>query len=221
MVESPSCIPKFEQSVNGKHYSYNCYSITMRDGCGINLGSRCHTDVLNWFNSQPHYAVLSIEKSDKAAHYQGGVFFLSPVRQDHLRSKLMEIFESLNWNENQKKHALKIIPHKEPDVLFRYCSKEAFPLIWKYRLSPSKLRGCTCSVKNQICRYCDPHRFSIPLMTHNSLWTHVEADPRCWSKILHTWDGDLDARYGPLMPTAFFQWLDSCVMLSEKGDATN
>lgn len=206
MSQSPCVIPISTKVVSGKHYSYNCFSITLRDGSGINLGSLCHSEFLKWFNSEPQYAVLSIEKSENAAHYQAGVVMLSPIRQDVLRSKLMSFCESLNWNEKQRKHALKVVPHNDPKVLFRYCVKDSDPIVWRYPLTFQRARGCTCSAKYEICQYCDPHRLywfnEIPSgnFRFKWFWFKVENEPTKFHYFLDMMDPSLCDIYGPLAP---------------------
>lgn len=144
---------------NGKHFSSNSFSITIRDGRGIDLGVKCHSNVVEYFRTEGTHAVLTIEKSGNAAHFQGGLIFASPRRQDHLRNEIMALYKDMNWDASQLKHALKVKAHNDPAVLFNYCCKERRPIIYRCKsLSIEKLLGCNCSQKWEICRFCDPHK---------------------------------------------------------------
>lgn len=184
MTQSPCIIPISKQDKKGKHYASNCYSITIRDGSGTDLGSKSHSDFVDWVVSTAQFFVISIEKEGKASHFQVGTFFASPLRQDYLRSKIMEIYEPLNWTEQQKKHAVKVHHHNNARVLFAYCVKEADPLQFKFPLEIHRLRGCHCPEwkGNAICRGCDPNRVVLCKTPESRFrwkwfWTRVEYNP--------------------------------------------
>lgn len=184
MDQSPCVIPTALQVKNGKHYASNCYSITIRDGCGVDLGSKPHNDFVAWIKATALFHVISIEKSGKAAHFQVGMILPSPLRQDSIRSQIMNLYEPLNWNENQKKHAVKVIHHNDVRILFLYCIKEVNPISFNYPISVERLRGCQCPDRYEmaICRHCDPNRNffqgdPILRLRWKLLWSKTEDDP--------------------------------------------
>lgn len=140
---------KIKQSKNAKsplldlkkpkeHVSANCYSITIRTGHGIPLGSNSVDAIIQWFTSDKSVASILVREQigldKKTEHFQGGVFYESPIRQDKLREKLLPlvmamyqeqvpVFNSKDY-ENVKKHALKVVAHNSFPVLFSYCTKQ-------------------------------------------------------------------------------------------------
>lgn len=186
MSQSPCVIPISIQSKKGAHYASNCFSITIRDGCGTDLGVKSHSDVVDWIKSNALYYVISIEKTGNASHFQMGTLFSSPVRQDFLRSKILEIYEPLNWTKEQKKHAVKVHHHHDARILFAYCVKEVDPLYYEFPLSLERIRGCKCPDwtlgRKGICRGCDPFRTQFSSEPESrfrwkNLWTKTELFP--------------------------------------------
>lgn len=114
----------------------NCYSITIRPGNGINLGSNPVMQLLSYIEKSSLYFIFCVEMDGEKAHFQGGVFYESSKRQDNIRRDLLKFTEEIYINsngskpltdkglENMRKHALKVIPHNDWDILVRYTLKE-------------------------------------------------------------------------------------------------
>jgi len=128
---------------NSKTFS-NCYSLTIRTGNGVFLGSSSISKVIELLHSLSDYYVLSIEKEGVEAHLQGGFFNISQeLRQDKVREKflplalqLYEDIELLNnglittkGKENVKKHAVKLVSHNNFKVLSNYCLKDPIRIL--------------------------------------------------------------------------------------------
>jgi len=129
---SKSALPKVD-----KHTYSTCYSITIRTGYGISLGSYSVDSIIQAFTLEfpdVHASILTIEKADLEAHFQGGIFYSSPKRQDKLRDyflpHVINLFKEQNPHHTSKqlesvsKYALKIVPHHSFPILFSYCTKE-------------------------------------------------------------------------------------------------
>lgn len=185
MTQSPCVIPISKQIKSDKHYASNCFSITIRDGCGIDLGVKCHSEFVDYIKSSTTCHVLSIEKTGVAAHFQVGALFASPVRQDYLRSKILQIYEPLNWNKDQIKYGLVVKHHHDARILFNYCVKEVDPLSYSFPIELNRLRGCHCPdfiSTRSICRGCDPNRMTFARNKEQRFqwkrfWTNVEFSP--------------------------------------------
>lgn len=114
----------------------NLYSITIRTGKGINLGSNPVTDLFSYIEKSTQFHIISLEKEENEAHFQGALFYGSPKRQDHIRRDLLPIVERMYLDglgnspitekglTNVRKHALKIVCHNDFDILVRYTLKE-------------------------------------------------------------------------------------------------
>lgn len=114
----------------------NLYSITIRTGKGINLGSNPVTELFSLIEKQTCFHIISLEKEENEAHFQGALFYGSPKRQDHIRRDILPIVERMYIDglgnspttekglANVRKHALKIVSHNDFDVLVRYTLKE-------------------------------------------------------------------------------------------------
>jgi hypothetical protein len=113
--KSPKIPPK-----SNKHTLSNCYSITIRPGNGVNLGSNTVISLINYINKHFTTAIFTLEKSDAACHFQGGIFTETPIRQDHLASKMRQFavdmytettaFPTTKQLENVKKHSESSVP---------------------------------------------------------------------------------------------------------------
>uniref|UniRef100_UPI0040476AD4 hypothetical protein n=1 Tax=Yoonia sp. TaxID=2212373 RepID=UPI0040476AD4 len=111
------------------------YSITIRTGNGINLGSNSISHLVSYLASVSTYCALNVEKTGKDAHIQGAFYADPSIRQDNLRRALLPIVEKI-YNDNLDpfasekqldlvlKHALKVVPHTNFKVLLNYCLKE-------------------------------------------------------------------------------------------------
>jgi len=114
----------------------NLYSITIRTGKGINLGSNPVTELFSYIEKHTQFFFVSVEKEDCEAHFQGGFFYETPKRQDHLRRDLLPFVErmyidGLGLNPitekglaNMRKRALKVVAHNDFEYLVRYTLKE-------------------------------------------------------------------------------------------------
>lgn len=127
------------KSSKDKHTESNCYSITIRTGNGFNLGSEAVSLILDKIKSGAKYWCLVQEMIEEKGHLQGGVFYDSLKRQDHIRRDLLPLVERLFRDneifytgidvicikkvESVKKHALEIRAHNDWDKLVRYCVK--------------------------------------------------------------------------------------------------
>lgn len=140
----------------------NCYSITVRTGNGVNLGSNTVNSLINWIANSTLSHILTIEMDDDKAHIQGGVFFENPKRQDHLKSKLLE-FAMEMYRENAdtdyitekallnvRKHSVMVKAHNDYHVLKRYCLKDYQAI----RLSKSLDIDELSIYPNRYCKTC-------------------------------------------------------------------
>lgn len=97
------------------------YSVTLRRGQGIDLGRNSpdsrFASYLCLISSR--YA-LSIEKSDKEAHFQ--CLILTKIPMDIIKEKIRYIY--FHWTDAQKRHALHIVPHNDIDILYKYVCKQ-------------------------------------------------------------------------------------------------
>jgi len=86
-MELPPSITPIKKKSNSS-YS-NCYSITIRTGKGINLGSnpliRLEEYIIRTFTSY----IFTIEMENENAHFQGAIYSVTPIRQDKLREKFL------------------------------------------------------------------------------------------------------------------------------------
>lgn len=129
-------------SKSDKHTYSNCYSITIRTGCGINLGSNSTDSLIQAFTSH-HPEILAYilvrEKEGNEEHFQGGVFYKTHdklqdnPRQDKIRDALLpyviDMYKEQNPQyctkqlQNVAKNALKVVPHTNFKHLYSYCTK--------------------------------------------------------------------------------------------------
>lgn len=141
MTKSPRKVIKknvqTDKVCKDKHTVNNCYSITIRPGNGIDLGSNSVYKVIALLRGISKYCVLTQELEGEASHFQGGIFCDPPVRQDKLREKLvalsLQIFEDNCLNlgnlvttkqqDAVRKHSVMVKPHNDFDILVRYCMK--------------------------------------------------------------------------------------------------
>lgn len=137
-----------------KHTKFNCYSITVRTGRGINLGSNSTDAFIQAFTSHfPNILayILVREKQGLDEHFQGGVFYANPVRQDKIREKLLphviQMYKDDTPNycdkqlANVTRNALKVVDHTDFKHLFSYCTKHVdgdYSLIEKELWGPFK-----------------------------------------------------------------------------------
>lgn len=135
MKKNPKSTP-LKKSSNTNTTS-NCYSLTIRTGNGINLGSSTVSSLVNHIYATTKYAVLNIEKKDNEAHIQGALFYETPVRQDKLREKFLiyaiDIYKeqcsdpdliTTTQLENVRKYSVKVKNHNSFDILVKYCMKD-------------------------------------------------------------------------------------------------
>lgn len=121
---------------NNNKTDSNCYSITIRTGNGINLGSNPVMQLLSYLRKSAKYFIISKEMEDENAHFQGGVFYESSKRQDNLRRDILSYAEQIYLDsngdkpitekglQNMRKYSVKVVPHNDWDILVRYTLKE-------------------------------------------------------------------------------------------------
>jgi len=141
MTKSPRKVIKknvqTDKVCKDKHTVQNCYSITIRPGNGIDLGSDSVSKVIVSLEAISKYCVLTQEFEGETSHFQGGIFCDPPIRQDKLREKLvvlsLQIFEdnclvlgnlvTTKQQDAVRKHSVMVKPHNDFDILVRYCMK--------------------------------------------------------------------------------------------------
>lgn len=116
----------------------NCYSITIRPGNGIDLGSLYISQVRSYLNSISEHCVLNLEKEGVEQHIQGGIFLREPLRQDKIREKILSFVlpmfteqqaklgkpSSTKQLENVAKFSVKVSSHNDFHTLVKYCMKD-------------------------------------------------------------------------------------------------
>lgn len=134
-MKVPSVPSNNKSFISNKTVS-NCYSITVRTGNGITLGSTAVTQLMSYITKISVYSVMNIEKTGSEAHIQGAIYMESSIRQDNLRRSLLPYVIKM-WEENEdlptdkqreavKKHGLKVSPHNDFHVLVKYCLKDLY-----------------------------------------------------------------------------------------------
>lgn len=155
-------------NVRDKHTNSDCYSITIRTGKGIDLGSISFSKVIQFLKEISRHYVLALEMDGDNQHLQGGIFTKKLERQDKLREKLLPYVISM-WEEemefrgkvitfaareNVRKHALCVKPHNDWEVLVKYCLKDTSHFIG--HSSPVDLDhigfSCRHEVNKQNCK---------------------------------------------------------------------
>lgn len=136
-IKSPDCSFKKNNNIPLSKTESKCYSITIRTGNGLDLGSIAVTRLIDYLSSISKEYVLVSEMEFEKQHIQGGVFFDSLKRQDNLRASLLPMVVDI-WRDQQvqlgyeitprgeeavKKHALMIVPHNHWRTLINYCYK--------------------------------------------------------------------------------------------------
>lgn len=144
-----------------KHTVSDCYSITIRTGKGVSLGSNSFSKVLEYLKGISQYYVLALEMEDDKRHLQGGIFTHIPMRQDKIREKLLPLVVSM-WEEemsNQEqvctllarqqviKNALCVKAHNNWEILVKYCLKD--PTYYIGHQSPVNLLNIGFSCKHE------------------------------------------------------------------------
>jgi len=176
--------PQLDMKKDNKHTYSTCFSITIRTGHGILLGSDSVNAIIQWFSSDDKLASILVTEQigldTKTQHFQGGVFFESPVRQDKIRDKLLPLVIQMFKEQNPlyaskamdaiKKHSLKIVSHNSFPVLYSYCTKTVdanYELIHFERYGP---------------------------------WTPHQLSPKMYCK--HDWPywADIKCKHGPCTP---------------------
>lgn len=116
--------------------SSNLYSITIRTGNGVILGSNPVNDLFAYITKNFQYFLFSIEKEENEAHFQGMVFAEPSKRQDNVRRDLMKYTEAMyieGLGDNlpttkglsaMRKYALKVSAHNDFNTLVRYVLKD-------------------------------------------------------------------------------------------------
>lgn len=135
-MKSPGKISSDKKTKDNKKTHSNCYSLTIRTGNGILLGSNTVIELFTWLKAKTEWVIISLEKDENEAHFQGGLFYSSPKRQDHLRADIMTFVEKMYIDclgdkmqtekglLNMRKHALALVPHNDFENLVRYTLKE-------------------------------------------------------------------------------------------------
>lgn len=131
--------PLSESNV-GKHNLSNCFSLTIRTGNGLDLGSKSISELCSYLRDISEHVVLNVEKTGMESHLQGGIYChpLKPLRQDNLRRDLLKygikLWEEGNLRanilptskqfENFKKHGICVKSHNNFHTLVKYCMKD-------------------------------------------------------------------------------------------------
>ena len=130
------------KNLNDGHSNSDCYSITIRTGDGVILGSTLHLAIVDWFHDSDYREyIISIEKNTHRndateAHFQCGILLTQPQRQDNIRRSILNVLEKcINLTNDQRKYAVKVKPHKDWSILVNYCLKEVYRPDWAYHPS--------------------------------------------------------------------------------------
>ncbi len=122
---------------NSKKSYSDVFSITLRTGNGIILGSNAVASLTHYLRSISKHFVLVEELEDDSAHLQGGIYVHPPIRQDHLAAKMKDYIEqiykerqieignpsSMKRIEQIRKHGVMVKSHNDFNTLVRYCLK--------------------------------------------------------------------------------------------------
>jgi len=152
-----------------KNTESNLYSLTIRTGNGINLGSNPITELFTYIEKHCQYYCISLEKEENEAHFQGAIYYASPKRIDKVKEKLLPIVERMYLDQlgdtpytekglgNVRKHAMKLEAHNDFDVLIRYTLKDG--------ITPGRTPVINCLPKELIEyvpeQYCPHNEVSI------------------------------------------------------------
>lgn len=143
-VKKPHSKPRNNES--------NVFSVTIRTGKGVNLGSNAHERLVSLIESFPQGTryLFSLEKVDEgnACHYQGGIHFGETlVRQDKLREKFIRCFRDEKLEEKTLRHGFHIVSHNNWSILVNYIQKENAPFI------RNLIPWCQCHKIGKECYY--------------------------------------------------------------------
>ena len=115
----------------------------------MNLGKKTVSEIEQYLEANFDYYIMSVEKDGSERHIQGGVFSKTQKRQDHIRAKFKQFALSI-YHENEEgnddiistkklenisKHAVMVKEHDSFRELVRYCSKEGFFAVHRYKLN--------------------------------------------------------------------------------------
>ncbi len=100
--------------------SRQMFAITINTSYGVTEEDTAK--LLKFFNKQER-AFLITEKTDEKAHYHGGIMFPKEVLGGNLRNQLLRCFP--NFDDKQKKHAIKIKNWYNMDWYEEYCKKDS------------------------------------------------------------------------------------------------
>lgn len=125
-----------------KSSNSNCYSITIRTGKGINLGSNPFLALKTYIETHFTSYIFTLEKTGSEEHFQGGLFNVTQIRQDHLRNQFLSFAIELYKDsigdqsittkglENVKKYSTKVVAHNDWEILQKYCLKDEYYTIF-------------------------------------------------------------------------------------------
>ena len=133
-------------NLDRKHTICNVFSITIRTGNGLNLGNKTVSQIEQYFEDHFTQYILSVEKTDVEAHFQGGCFLATPKRQDHIFRDLKKLVLNLYIEQSDEepstkkleqvaRFALMVKPHTSFKALIKYCSKDGFFAIHRFSLN--------------------------------------------------------------------------------------
>lgn len=118
------------------------YSITLRRGQGIDLGKNSpDRRFIDYIQTSGKKYIVSQELGGNAAHFQ--ILLETSKTIEQLKSEIRYIY--FHWTDNQKRHALHIVPHNDEQTLIEYCCKQYYvedyqellynPIVTSYRRS--------------------------------------------------------------------------------------
>lgn len=135
--KTPCYSLKSKNKISSSKTESNCFSITVRTGNGLILGSKAVDRIIKYLEEISEQSIVVTEMSYDNMHLQGGVFLKSLRRQDNLRAALLPMVVDVWKNQQEeygfevtaraeelvKKHALFIVSHDNWNVLVNYCMK--------------------------------------------------------------------------------------------------
>jgi len=119
-----------------KKTSSTIYSITIRTGNGLILGSKPVNDLFTYIRKNFEFFIFSVEMDNDKAHFQGGVLSTSSKRQDNVKRDIQKFVDQMYIDGldgkfptekglyAMKKFALKVVPHNDFHISVRYVLKE-------------------------------------------------------------------------------------------------
>jgi len=102
------------------------YSISIRDGQGIDLGLIPDSSLVLYIISIAKDYAISIEMAGVKSHFQ--ILLKSEVDINVIRKEILKIYRE-RWSAEQIKYACKVTPHNSEEILLNYVCKQKMSLV--------------------------------------------------------------------------------------------